>query len=176
MIQIGAKVETRANGEIEQIYTAVRPVLPRRGCLACAGLIDPIALQREAASPEERANQNYLGDVEVVDPSVTTLNAAAAAGGLNVFLMSVIGQADDALADHRITLTREGTTLVTQVQHREDCRWCGLGSTSRYARADLRLLPCRPARNVTAQSPGGRLSRWWATLRRAGRPWSRDVS
>ena len=81
LVQIGAKVESRSSGEIEQIYTAVRPVLPRRGCLSCAGLIDPMLLQREAASPDERANQNYLGDVEVIDPSVTTLNAAAAARG-----------------------------------------------------------------------------------------------
>ena len=74
-------------------------MLPRHGCLACAGLIDPVALQREAATPQERANQNYLGDADVIDPSVTTtLNAAAAAGALNVLLMSVIGQATDELA------------------------------------------------------------------------------
>ncbi len=94
LIQIGAKVELRAGGEIEQIYTAVRPVLPRHGCLSCAGLIDPILLQQEAATPEQRAQQNYLGQENVADPSVTTLNAAAAAGALNALLMSVIGQAD----------------------------------------------------------------------------------
>ncbi|MEJ7784761.1 MAG: ThiF family adenylyltransferase [Solirubrobacteraceae bacterium] len=143
LVQIGAKVETRPTGEIEQIYTAVRPVLPRRGCLSCAGLIDPMLLQREAASPDERANQNYLGNVDVIDPSVTTLNAAAAAGALNVFLMSIIGQADDDLAKHRITLTREAATLTTNVDIKDDCRWCGEGSGSRYARADIGLLPCR---------------------------------
>ncbi len=143
LIQIGAKVETRKDGAIEQIYTAVRPVLPRRGCLSCAGLIDSIALQREAASPQERADQNYLGDADVIDPSVTTLNAAAASGALNVLLMSVIGQADTALAEHRITLTREGTALVTQVVSDPVCRWCGTSSTSRYGRSDIKLLPCR---------------------------------
>ena len=95
LIQIGAKVELRAGGEIEQIYTAVRPALPRHGCLSCAGLIDPVLLQREAATPEQLAQQgNYLGQEDVADPSVTTLNAAAAAGALNVLLMSVIGQAE----------------------------------------------------------------------------------
>jgi molybdopterin/thiamine biosynthesis adenylyltransferase len=143
VIQIGAKVETRGDGQIEQIYTAVRPVLPRRGCMVCAGLIDPMALQREAASPEERMNQNYLGDPEVIDPSVTTLNAAAAAGALNVLLMSIIGQATDELAAHRITLTREGAVLPLQESRDPSCRWCGDGSSSRYARADLALLPCR---------------------------------
>lgn len=143
LIQIGARVETRDDGTIEQIYTAVRPVLPRHGCLACAGLIDPIALQREAASPEERVNQNYLGDPEVIDPSVTTLNAAAAAGALNVLLMSVIGQATDQLAAHRITLTREGTVLPLANRRDPDCRWCGEDARSRYGRADLSLLPVR---------------------------------
>ena len=144
LIQIGAKVELRAGGEIEQIYTAVRPVLPRHGCLSCAGLIDPVLLQREAATPEQLAQQNYLGQGDVADPSVTTLNAAAAAGALNVLLMSVIGQADPYLAEHRITLTREGRVLASTPERDPDCRWCGEGSDSRYARADLNLLPLRP--------------------------------
>jgi molybdopterin/thiamine biosynthesis adenylyltransferase len=144
LIQIGAKVELRENGEIEQIYTAVRPVLPRHGCLSCAGLIDPVLLQREAATPEQRAQQNYLGQADVVDPSVTTLNVAAAAGALNAFLMSVIGQADPYLAEHRIALMREGRVLVTTPECDPDCRWCGEVSHSRYARADLGLLPLRP--------------------------------
>jgi hypothetical protein len=144
LIQIGAKVELRAGGEIEQIYTAVRPVLPRHGCLSCAGLIDPILLQQEAATPEQRAQQNYLGQEDVADPSVTTLNAAAAAGALNALLMSVIGQADPYLAEHRITLTREGRVLITTPEPDPDCRWCGEASDSRYARADTSLLPLRP--------------------------------
>lgn len=143
LVQIGAKVETRKGGAIEQIYTAVRPVLPRRGCLACNDLIDPIALQREAATPEERDNQNYLGDPGVIDPSVTTLNAAGASGALNCLLMSVIGQAADELASHRITLMREGTVLTLQDRRDPACRWCGEQSSSRYGRADLALLPCR---------------------------------
>ncbi len=156
LVQIGAKVETRDGGAIEQIYTAVRPVLPRRGCLHCAGLIDPMQLQREAATPEERDNQNYLGTVDVIDPSVTTLNAAAAAGALNAFLMGTMGLADDGLADHRVTLTAEGQTIVTRVHNKETCRWSGTDDRSRYARADVNLLPCRPARPVgPALAPRG---------------------
>ena len=79
----------------------------------CAGLIDPVLLQQETATPEQRAEQNYLGQEDVADPSVTTLNAAAAAGALNALLMSVIGQADPYLAEHRITLMREGRVLTT---------------------------------------------------------------
>jgi molybdopterin/thiamine biosynthesis adenylyltransferase len=170
LIQIGAKVETRENGEIEQIYTAVRPVLPRRGCLACAGLIDPIALQREAATPGERANQNYLNEPDVIDPSVTTLNASAAAGALNVMLMSVIGQATNELASHRITLTREGTVLTLADARDTACRWCGESSNSRYGRADLSVLPLRVNVPPGDKSHPGRRT-WWRVplhlLRRA---------
>jgi hypothetical protein len=148
LIQIGAKVELRSDGEIEQIYTAVRPVLPRHGCLSCAGLIDSVLLQQEAATPEQRAQQNYLGQQDIADPSVTTLNVAAAAGALNALLMSVIGQADPYLAEHRITLTREGRVLVTTPEPDPGCRWCGEASDSRYARADPSLLPLRPAPEV----------------------------
>lgn len=163
LIQVGAKVETRTDGTIEQIYTAVRPVLPRRGCLACAGLIDPVALQREAATPAERANQNYLGEPDVIDPSVTTLNAAAAAGALNVLLMSVIGQASDELASHRITLTRDGTVLALEDQQDPACRWCGEQPGSRFARADLSLLPVRA--DGTATDRAERPPHGWRRLR-----------
>jgi len=166
VIQIGAKVETRSTGAIEQIYTAVRPVLPRRGCLACAGLIDPMQLQHEAATAEERNNQNYLGLSDIIDPSVTTLNAAAAAGALNVFLMGVIGQADDELLEHRITLTRDGSTLATEVERDLSCRWCGEHDRSRYGRSDLDLLPCRAPGSSGSATPAVRrrallpLRRW----------------
>jgi hypothetical protein len=143
LIQIGAKVDTNQAGELEQIYTAVRPVMGRRGCLYCAGLIDPVLVARETATPEERRNQNYLGADDIVDPSVTTLNAAAAADALNVFLMGIIGQADDGLANHRITLTREGTRLEPKLTPNPECRWCGTHAESRYARANADLLPCR---------------------------------
>jgi len=167
LTQIGAKVDVREDGTIEQIYTAVRPVLPRRGCLSCAGIIDPIMLQQEAATPEQRAQQNYLGIEDIPDPSVTTLNAAAAAGALNVLLMSVIGQADEHLAEHQLTLTREGRVLNPKVHPDPDCRWCGVGSESRYARADVALLPWRPtpAADATRRRTALRLPGW---LRRRG--------
>lgn len=117
-----------------------------------AGLIDPILLQREAATPEQRAQQNYLGQENIADPSVTTLNAAAAAGALNVLLMSVIGQADEHLSEHRITLTREGRILMTTPERDPDCRWCGEGERSHYARADTSLLPLRPTKPVSVKS------------------------
>ena len=170
LIQIGAKVDTNKAGEIEQIYTAVRPVVGRRGCLQCAGLINPEKLAWEASSPQERANQDYLGDGDVIDPSVTTLNAAAAAGALNVFLMGTIGQATDELAEHRITLTREGATLQPRVSNDPDCRWSGTDVSSRYARADISLLPlkARVPEAPAVERPGW-LTRAIALLRTRGK-------
>ena len=39
---------------------------------------------------------------------------------------------------------REGRVLTTTPKPDPDCRWCGEGSGSRYARADVSLLPLRP--------------------------------
>ena len=55
-IQVGSKVELAADGSIEEIYVAVRPVLPMQGCLDCAELIDPHARDR-AANPDEEEDQ-----------------------------------------------------------------------------------------------------------------------
>ncbi|MHB1836777.1 MAG: hypothetical protein ACYCXW_17650 [Solirubrobacteraceae bacterium] len=139
-------------------------MLPRHGCLSCAGLVDPILLQQEASTPEQRAQQNYLGHEDVADPSVTTLNVAAAAGALNALLMSVIGQADQHLAEHRITLTREARTLITTPERDPECRWCGETSDSRYARADTDLLPLR--RTATASGRPSLARRLIAAVRR----------
>jgi hypothetical protein len=102
-LQIGAKVELRpGTTEIEEIYAAVRPVLPDRGCLNCAGLIDPMALQRERATDEERDAQNYLGTPEVIDPSVISLNGIAASNAVNTMLFMATGLGEPALLDHRL--------------------------------------------------------------------------
>jgi hypothetical protein len=88
-------VDLRPDKRLESIYVAVRPVYPGRGCLHCAGLISPDALQREAASDAERANQNYLGLPEVIDPSVITLNGIAASTAKSLMLMSAVHLADE---------------------------------------------------------------------------------
>jgi hypothetical protein len=102
-VQIGAKVDARKDGSIEQIYCAVRPILPPSGCLYCAGAIDQEAVHRETATEEERIAQDYLGqDSGVVDPSVITLNAASAAAAMNVLLFSTVGLGQDGLAPHAL--------------------------------------------------------------------------
>lgn len=154
-VQIGAKVDLRADGEIESVYVAVRPVSPGEGCLYCAGLIDANALRDEANSDEERAAQNYLGLPEVVDPSVITLNGVAASTATNLFLMSTVGLADRDLWRHRLFDARTGNWLSLNVPAKAGCPWCSRGTKSSFARADSAALPLRWAteRSVQVKRP-----------------------
>jgi hypothetical protein len=70
--------------------------------------------------------------------------------------VSVISQADTHLYEHRITLAREGRVLNTTPERDPDCRWCGEGSDSRYARADPRLLSLRPNVEASVQRSAAR--------------------
>lgn len=153
VVQVGAKVDLLGDSHIESIYVAVRPVFPGRGCLACAGLIDPVALQQEAATDEERAAQNYLALPEVIDPSVITLNGIAASAATNLMLMSAVGLAGEGLLEHCLFDARHGTWLTVQVESRPTCRWCGRLPGGGFAMGDANRLPTRlPASLVTDDS------------------------
>ncbi len=164
-IQIGAKVELRpGSSEIEEVYVAVRPVLPDKGCLHCAGLIDPITLQHEGATAEERAAQNYLGIAEVIDPSVVTLNGIAASNAVNTMLFVAVGLADPALLDHRLIFPRDGSIMTVGARRDDDCPWCARSPHSAYAAGDpVDALPCR--RTPVPAPP----TSWWRRLARGVR-------
>lgn len=88
--QVGAKVRTDT-GDVLDIFSVYRPVLPGHGCLWCNGLINTAKLQEEAQDVEQVKRQRYVDDPEVVAPSVITLNAVAAAHAANDYLFSVTG-------------------------------------------------------------------------------------
>jgi len=144
-IQIGARIELRpAGGDIEEVYVAVRPVLPARGCLYCNGLIDPARLQVEQRSDEERRAQNYVGAPEVTEPAVISLNALAASQAVTAMLFSALGLADEVLLDHRLFFVRDGNVHRVATSTAADCPFCGSGTSSAYARGDpVERLPCR---------------------------------
>jgi molybdopterin/thiamine biosynthesis adenylyltransferase len=144
MVQIGAKID-RVGERIASVYVAVRPSFPRRGCLACAGMIDPAAVAREGAGPEERAAQNYLDLPEVVDPSVITLNSVAASVATNLMLLSAVGMAEPGQLSHRLFDARSGRWLELEAQRDPSCIWCGGEARSRFARGDAARLPVRTA-------------------------------
>lgn len=145
-VQLGAKVSVdRETGEVRQVFSVVRPVLPGTNCLWCNGLISPERLQEEALTEEERRAQRYIDDPEVVAPSVITLNAVGAAHAANDYLFRTTGLRMSAHDDFELfePLTGEKRSIEPRVD--TDCTECGKGSSSRFGRGDAVPLPTRPS-------------------------------
>ena len=87
--QVGARVVNDPTGRIEDVFSVVRHLVPGQSCLWCNGLINRTRLAEEAASPEQRAAQQYVEGVPA--PSVITLNAVACAHAVDQFLFSTLG-------------------------------------------------------------------------------------
>lgn len=88
--QVGTKVQVdRATGEVSDVFSVVRHLVPGQSCLWCAGLIDRTQLAEESASPEQRAAQRYIEEIPA--PSVITLNAVAAAHAVDDYLFTTAG-------------------------------------------------------------------------------------
>lgn len=146
-VQLGAKVPVDpVSGKVGRTYSVVRPVLPGRGCLWCNGLITSDGLQQEALSLEERKAQRYVEDDDIPAPSVVTLNALAAAHGVNDYLFRSVGLRVPSCSDDYIFIEpRTGTVRLDTPRSDSDCPECGAVSASRFARGDGRPLPvfCR---------------------------------
>jgi molybdopterin/thiamine biosynthesis adenylyltransferase len=160
-VQIGAKVDVDENGEVTEVYVAVRPVLPGHGCLECNSMIDPMAVQREARTDEEHRVQNYLNEPDVIDPSVISLNGLAASQAVNVMLLWATGLAEPELLRHRLILATSGEVLTVNNQTRAECPYCSQAVDSMYAAGGLpEQLPCRRSiRTAPRRRPIGRLRR-----------------
>jgi hypothetical protein len=140
-IQIGSKIELRADGQIGDVFSVLRPVRPTSGCLWCNGAINPTALAAEALTPRQRAAQRYLP--QVVAPSVVTLNAIGAAQAANDLMLAVTGLTNDEGRHHRYDFVREHRLRRDRPRHDPACPDCGNGPASRLARGDSIELPCR---------------------------------
>jgi len=144
-IQVGAKVMVEPkSGNIEDVFTVSRLVLPSSGCLQCNGLISSAQLQQEALSQEERKSQRYIADEGVPDPSVITLNSMSASQATNDFLLIITGLLQPtARAEYIQMHPRERVTERVNVRSESTCRTCSSSPRSRYARGDRTHLPCR---------------------------------
>ena len=68
--QVGAKVTVEnATGEILDVFSVYRSVLPGIGCLWCNGLISPSRLQEEALTETERHQQRYIDESTIHAPA-----------------------------------------------------------------------------------------------------------
>ncbi len=159
-IQIGAKVEVAGSSGV-QIYAAVRPIFPADGCLDCAHLIDPMRLQEESRTDEERVAQNYLDVAEVVDPSVITLNAIGAAHATTTMLLWLTGLSEADGLGHVVYLPASGDQLSISVRADAECPFCSLSEKSAYGRGGSVLdLPVKRVRTATVSAENTQISRY----------------
>lgn len=147
-VQLGCKaVVDKKTGQIDQVYSVVRPINPDSGCLWCGQLISPSKLQQEAETEYERRVQRYVDDPDIEAPSVITLNAVSAAHAANDFLFAVTGltrpHAEDAFLRY---LPLERKSVWDEAIRYAACSECGSGPSSRRARGDATPLPTRPPR------------------------------
>jgi molybdopterin/thiamine biosynthesis adenylyltransferase len=141
-IQLGTRIDVDRNtGNVGDIRTNIRIVLPRSGCLRCNKLISASKLQDESLGLRERERNRYIDDVPA--PSVITFNTFAAAQAANDFLL-MIGEllSDDAPIDYlRSRPQQRKLEPVVPLPSRADCRDCGTDHRSRRGRGDTVDLP-----------------------------------
>jgi hypothetical protein len=148
-LQVGSKpVIDKATGNILDVFAVVRTLGTAPGCLACAGLIDPVRLSEEAlGDPVQVANQRYVHDPDVHAPSVITLNAMAAGWAANDFMQFMVGIGRPA-GGSRILRIQPVTTASPHVTVQEldrdpTCYICGDPPASVRAIGDGCDLPTR---------------------------------
>lgn len=138
--QVGAKVTNTPDGTVEDVFSAVRTLVPGQSCLWCNGLINPTRLADEAASPEQRAAQRYVEGVQA--PSVITLNAVACAHAVNQYLFSTLGIQELPSDVHWMKYREsEPYTTVELPRRNPDCSEC----RRRLGAGRLMPLPVRDA-------------------------------
>jgi tRNA A37 threonylcarbamoyladenosine dehydratase len=124
-VQVGAKVQVdRTTGEVLDVFSVVRTIVPGLTCLWCNGLISPSKLQEEATDPAQLARQRYVDEPELHAPSVITLNAVASAHAVNDYLMSLTGLMDDIDPGWRTFYPRTDTVTSDLPRRDDDCGEC----------------------------------------------------
>lgn len=142
-VQVGSKVQVdKATGEINDVFSVVRPVIPDFGCLWCAKLINQARLAEESLEEEDRKRQQYIEEVPA--PSVVTLNGIGASHAANEFLFSWTGlRLSNSEERYLYYHPQERKTMMGKSLRTENCPECGGGMKSRRARGDSTDLPTR---------------------------------
>ena len=140
--QVGAKVQVdEDSGEVHDVFSVVRQLVPGETCLWCNELVDSTRLAEEAASPEQREAQRYIDEIPA--PSVITLNAVATAHAVNDYLAATVGLPDTEDDDPEVTWTKHrplNPKPAIEVPRRDsDCPEC----QGRLASGPLQRLPVR---------------------------------
>jgi hypothetical protein len=143
--QVGAKVTVdRSSGEVLDVFSVYRPVLPGSGCLWCNELISPARLQEEALSETERRQERYVEESTVHAPSVITLNAVACAHAVDDYLFSLTGLLSPGTSSaYRRFLPRDADFMLDEPRRDPGCTECGRGPEGRLGAGSGRRLPTR---------------------------------
>ena len=144
-VQVGAKVTVdKETGEILDVFSVYRPVLPGIGCLWCNGLISPARLQQEALTETERREQRYVEENAIHAPSVVTLNAVASAHAVDDYLFTTTGLLAPGTSNaYRRFLPREADFMLDEPRQDPDCTECGAGPKGRLGTGASMRLPTR---------------------------------
>ena len=139
--QVGAKVISDPEGNILDVFSVVRHLVPGQSCLWCSELIDPTRLAEEATSPQQRDAQRYVDNVRA--PSVITLNAVACAHAVDHYLFSTLALLEMPEEVHwltyRATPTYEPYLTVEPPRQGTTCTEC----QGRLGAGRLKALPVR---------------------------------
>jgi tRNA A37 threonylcarbamoyladenosine dehydratase len=137
-IQVGVKVQVnRRTGEVEDVFSVIRNLVPGQSCLWCNGLINSAQLAEEALSQDQRKVQRYVEDV--IAPSVITLNALATSHAVNDYLFTVTGLAECRPLRWRKFHSITNEVVDESVRRDEGCSEC----SGRLGAGSLIRLPTR---------------------------------
>lgn len=136
--QVGAKVVNDESGDILDVFSVVRQLVPGESCLWCNQLISPSRLAEEAQSPEQRAAQRYVDEVPA--PSVITLNAVASAHAVDDYLFSTLGVVDMPQEIHWLKYQPNEPIPAVQLPRRD---WHCAECHGRLGKGHLGELPLR---------------------------------
>ena len=136
--QVGARLVNDSSGRIEDVFSVLRHLVPGQSCLWCNGLINRTRLAEEAASPGQRAAQQYVEGVPA--PSVISLNAVACAHAVDQYLFTTLGLQEMPSAVHWIKYRAgEPYTTVELPRRNPGCPEC----QGRLGAGKLKSLPVR---------------------------------
>lgn len=137
-VQLGAKAQVDPkSGEVLEVFSVVRSLIPGITCLWCNGLIPSAKLQEEATSDEQRKRQRYVDDDDIPAPSVITLNAVAAAHAVDDYMFQVTGLRQKSDVWWPVYEPRSNDITFDIPRRDVDCHYC----SARLATGDLARLP-----------------------------------
>ena len=143
-IMMGSRIDVNAaTGEVGEIRTNVRIILPYSGCLRCNDYIDSARVAEESVDSFERERNRYVDEIPA--PSVITFNTLSAAQGATDFLLMLGGliQGDTSMSYLRFRPRERSAKLIDPSPKKAACPHCGTSSRSRRARGDSVSLPVR---------------------------------